>query len=68
MKKIFLLKQLRKEEGLTQEFVANKLGIHTDTLRKIENGEGSLKVEHLPIISELFAVDVQRILCEFTRK
>lgn len=54
--------------GLSQEFVADKLGIHRDTLRKIENGNGSLKLEHLPIISELFNVEYERILNEFTRK
>lgn len=39
------LREIRKQKGLTQEKLIEKLGIDTKTLSKIENGEGTLKGE-----------------------
>ncbi len=51
-----MLRKIRKERGISLSFVANKLGIDRATLRNIENGESSLKVEWVPILSELYGV------------
>lgn len=39
------LKELRKEKGLSQQALANKLGVHYRTLQNWENGESQIKLK-----------------------
>jgi transcriptional regulator with XRE-family HTH domain len=41
------LKELRLEKGLTQEKLANKLGINRTTIAKIESGDRDLTLDHI---------------------
>lgn len=52
-----MLSELRKRKGITQEFLAENLGITADTLRKIEKGETSFKLNLLPRLVEIFGED-----------
>ena len=53
---------LRNEQGLTQKAVADKLGISPKTVSKWERGQGFPDVVFLPALSELFGVDVKKLL------
>lgn len=44
--------KFRKEAKIRQEELANRLGITTTTLSKIENGEGSIRLDLLEKIAE----------------
>lgn len=57
-----MLKTLRTRKGITLSFVAEKLNISRDRLRRIENGKSSLPVEFVPVLSNLYGVDTKEIL------
>ena len=50
--------KLREQSGLTQEDVANKLGISRQRWILVEKGERDLNTEELEVLAELFGVDV----------
>ena len=50
--------KIRREKGISQEFIANALGIDTSVVSNIENGKRELKVKELEIIAKALAVDV----------
>lgn len=56
------LKELRLEKGLTQEKLANKLGINRTTIAKIESGDRDLTLDHLQRLSSFFNVSYDYIL------
>ncbi len=53
---------LRKDAKLTQEQLANKLGISDRHLRNIEAGERSISYDTLFVLTELFDVTTDYIL------
>lgn len=57
-----MLKTLRTRKGITLSFVAEKLNISRDRLRRIETGKSSLPAEFVPILSDLYGVDAKEIL------
>lgn len=57
------LAELRKEQGLTQEALGEKLGITNKTVSRWENGNYLPPVEMLQELSELYAVSINEILC-----
>lgn len=59
MEKLF---ELRKVSGLSQEEVADKLGVSRQTVSKWESGQSSPEMDKLPAISELFHVSVDYLL------
>ena len=63
-----MLKKLRLEKGISLSFVANKLGIDRATLRKIENQKGSLRVEWVPILSNLYGVSRNFLFNEYLKE
>lgn len=63
-----MLRKIRKERGISLSFVANKLGIDRSTLRNIENGESSLKVEWIPILSALYGVSDEFIFMGYLKE
>lgn len=52
------LKNIRKQQGLSQAKVSSQLGIHVDTLRKLENGKVMPKHETLELLSSAYKVDL----------
>ena len=50
--------KIRREKGISQEFIANALGVDTAVVSNIENGKRELKVKELEVISRALGVDV----------
>ena len=57
------LAELRKEQGLTQEVLGEKLGVTNKTVSRWENGNYLPPVEMLQELSKLYAVSINEILC-----
>ena len=57
------LAELRKEQGLTQEALGEKLGVTNKTVSRWENGNYLPPVEMLQELSKLYAVSINEILC-----
>jgi DNA-binding XRE family transcriptional regulator/uncharacterized phage-associated protein len=49
--------KLREQQGLTQEFVANRLGLSRQSYILIEQGRRSLDVSELETLAELFGIN-----------
>lgn len=58
------IRQLRKQEGLTQAVLAERLGISASYLNLIENNHRALTAALLIRVSELFDVDVRSFVAE----
>lgn len=56
--------KLRKEAKIRQEELAERVGITSSTLSKIENGEGSVKLDLLEKIAKIFQLDVVDLMYE----
>lgn len=56
------LKKLRKEKHLTQQNLANKLGISVKAYSKIEAGETSLDIERLRGLATVFELNMPELL------
>ena len=48
------LKEIRKNEGLSQEQLAEKIGVSRQAITKWETGKGLPDVENMVIIAEIF--------------
>ena len=58
-----LLLQLRKEHGLTQKQVAERLCVSAQAVSKWERGLGCPDVSLLPLLSQILGVGVEQLLC-----
>ena len=56
------LKELRKEKGLTQDQLGEKVGVTNKTVSRWENGNYMPPVECLSILSELYGVSINEIV------
>lgn len=56
------LKELRKEKGLSQKALADRLGVSYRTWQNWENGGSSIKSDRLKTLCEMFDVDVPYLL------
>ena len=56
------LQELRKEKGLTQKAVAEKLGVCPKTVSKWETGHGFPDISLISELSKVFQVDVLKLL------
>lgn len=56
------LKTLRKENNLTQEELAQKIGVNLRTLQKWENGESSIRTKNAEKLAKHFGVSVGYLL------
>lgn len=56
------LQQLRKEKGLTQEELANKLFVSRTAVSKWESGRGYPNIDSLKDIAKLFSVSIDELL------
>jgi len=54
---------LRKEQGLTQESLGEKLGVTNKTISRWENGNYLPPVEMLQELSKLYEVSINELLC-----
>ena len=57
-----LLRKLRKEKGMTQKEIAEKLGVVAKTVSKWETGHGFPDVSLLSALSEVLGVDEKSLL------
>ena len=57
-----LLRQLRRERGVTQKALAEQLGVTDKAVSKWERGVGCPDVTYLPQLSQIFGVDLVRLL------
>ena len=58
------IRQLRKQKGLTQEQVAERLGISYQAVSKWESGANTPDITLLPPIAELFGVSIDALFSE----
>ncbi|NLE53711.1 MAG: helix-turn-helix transcriptional regulator, partial [Lentisphaerae bacterium] len=56
------VRELREILGISQEEVADKLGIALDTFRQYETGQQSIPISTLNAVAELFHVDFTVLL------
>nr|DAE25683.1 MAG TPA: Repressor protein CI [Siphoviridae sp. ctC6Q17] len=56
------LKELRKEKGLSQQALANELGVHYRTLQNWENGETDIKLSQAKMLADYFGVSETYLL------
>lgn len=52
---------LRKQKGMTQEELGNKVGLNRVTIVKIENNQRALSLDEAVNISKVFSIDVDRL-------
>lgn len=64
MKVLDNIKSIRKNKGLSQEYVASKLDLHVINYGKIENNKTALTIERLYKIAEILEVSVMELLGE----
>ncbi len=57
-----LIAELRKEKGLTQKCVAEKLGVSAKAVSKWETGHGFPDVSIIAELSRLFGIDISKLL------
>ena len=57
-----LIAYLRREKGLTQKEVAEKLGICPKTVSKWETGHGFPDISLITGLSKIFEVDISKLL------
>ena len=54
--------QLRREKGLTQEALRNRLGVTNKTISRWENGNYMPDIEMFQVLSEQFGVSINELL------
>ncbi|MEM0518977.1 MULTISPECIES: helix-turn-helix domain-containing protein [Aequorivita] len=59
------LRELRKSEGFTLTQMGAKLGMDSGALSKIENGKRILDAGYLPIVAQVFNLDLEILKTEF---
>lgn len=58
------IKQKRKEQGYSQDYMANQLGITTSAYSKMERGETKIDIDRLKQLSETLKTDVIDLLSD----
>lgn len=56
------IKQLRKDKGLSQQALAEQIGLHSRTLQNWENGYGEISIGKAKKLAEYFGVSVGYLL------
>lgn len=62
MKTIEKIRFIREKQNLTQEQMANELGLSTNGYANLERGETRLSVDRLEQIANIFGVDVTELM------
>ena len=50
---------LRNKSGISQEYLAEKVGMHPKTISKVERGVNGLSVDNLIVMAEYFSVSLE---------
>ena len=58
------LSSLRKQKGISQEALAEKLGVSRQAVSKWENGEAMPETTKLPALAKVFGVSIDWLLSE----
>jgi transcriptional regulator with XRE-family HTH domain len=58
------IRQKREEQNLTQDFIADTLGISQRAYSKLESGETRLRVEHLIQLSEILKTNLADLVSD----
>lgn len=62
------LKEIRKKEGISQEQLAEKIGVSRQAITKWETGKGLPDVENMVIIAEIFKTTIDELLMDSVTK
>ena len=62
------LKEIRKKEGISQEQLAEKIGVTRQAITKWETGKGLPDVENMVIIAEIFKTTIDELLTDSVAK
>ncbi len=62
------LKEIRKKEGISQEQLAEKIGVSRQAITKWETGKGLPDVENMMIIAEIFKTTIDELLTDSVTK
>ncbi|MCP1111026.1 transcriptional regulator with XRE-family HTH domain [Lachnospiraceae bacterium PF1-21] len=62
------IRDLRTSKGLTQEFVANSMGVSRQKYARIENGINDVTLDNLQKISTILDVTVSDITCVLEKR
>ena len=62
------LKEIRKKEGISQEQLAEKIGVTRQAITKWETGKGLPDVENMVIIAEIFKTTIDELLMDSVTK
>ncbi|MDE5932510.1 MAG: helix-turn-helix transcriptional regulator [Lachnospiraceae bacterium] len=62
------LKKIRKKEGISQEQLAEKIGVSRQAITKWETGKGLPDVENMVIIAEVFKTTLDELLMDSVTK
>lgn len=62
------LKEIRKKEGISQEQLAEKIGVSRQAITKWETGKGLPDVENMVIIAEIFKTTIDELLMDSVAK
>lgn len=62
------LKEIRKNEGLSQEQLAEKIGVSRQAITKWETGKGLPDVENMVIIAEIFKITLDELVRDSAAK
>ena len=57
-----LIAELRKQQGLTQQQLADKLNLSNKTISKWESGSGSPDISNLSVLADALGVSVDELL------
>ena len=59
-----IIKQLRKEKDVKQEYIAYKCKVSQQAVSRWERGTAKPSCEHLKILSEIFEYDFEKLVSE----
>lgn len=62
------LKEIRKREGISQEQLAEKIGVSRQAITKWETGKGLPDVENMVILAEIFKTTLDELLMDSVKK
>ena len=58
------LKEIRKNEGLSQEQLAERIGVSRQAITKWETGRGLPDVENMVILAEIFKMTLDELVLQ----
>lgn len=62
------LKDIRKSEGLSQEQLAEKIGVSRQAITKWETGKGLPDIENMVILAEIFKTTLDELILDTSQK